>query len=288
MEWSRYLADERIMMFHPYVAKALGLNEAIFLQQLHYWLNRKPHIVEEKGWVYNPYKSWQEQLCFMSESTIKRTVKNLVDKGIVITANFNKMKFDRTLWYSIDYDKLDEYVNETSINSKWIENSVIEEQPLVQIDTMENITMTHPIPSINTSITTSTNYIKDIYVEEEKNEPTKAKKTIAKINYHSYVDEYNNRCTNLPKVKLLTDKRKDNIRNFEKTLTLEQFKEICDIANRSRFLIGDNDRGWKADFDFILRVDKATSILEGKYDKLGKRTEGNALLDMINGGAFDD
>ena len=138
------------------------------------------------------------------------------------------------------------------------------------------------------SITTSTNYIKDIYVEEEKNEPTKAKKTIAKINYHSYVDEYNNRCTNLPKVKLLTDKRKDNIRNFEKTLTLEQFKEICDIANRSRFLIGDNDRGWKADFDFILRVDKATSILEGKYDKLGKRTEGNALLDMINGGAFDD
>lgn len=288
MEWSRYLADERIMMFHPYVAKTLGLNEAIFLQQLHYWLNRKPHIVEEKGWVYNPYKTWQEQLCFMSESTIKRTVKNLVDKGIVITANFNKMKFDRTLWYSIDYDKLDECVNATSIESKCIEDSVIEEQPLVQIDTMENVTMTLPIPSNNTSITTSTNNIKDIYVEEEKNEPTQTKKTIVKINFDEYKDEYNNRCTNLPKVKLLTDKRKDNIRNFNKTFTLEQFKEICDIANEAPFLIGDNDRGWKADFDFILRVDKATSILEGKYTKLGKRTEGNALLDMIKGGVFDE
>ena len=288
MEWSRYLADERIMMFHPYVAKVLGLNEAIFLQQLHYWLNRKPHIVEEKGWVYNPYKSWQDQLCFMSESTIKRTVKNLVDKGIVITANFNKMKFDRTLWYSIDYDKLDVYVNEASINAKWIEDSVIEEQPLVQIDTMESITMTQPIPSINTSITTSTNNIKDIYVEEEKNDLTQAKKTIVKINFDEYKAEYNLRCNNLPQVKTITEKRKTAIRKFEKEFTLEQFKEICDIANEAPFLIGDNDRGWKADFDFILRVDKATSILEGKYTKLGKRTEGNALLDMIKGGVFDE
>lgn len=288
MEWSRYLADERIMMFHPYVAKTLGLNEAIFLQQLHYWLNRKPHIVEEKGWIYNPYKTWQEQLCFMSESTIKRTVKNLVDKGIVITSNFNKMKFDRTLWYSIDYDKLDEYVNATTIESKCIEDSVIEEQPLVQIDTMENVTMTQPIPSINTSITTSTNNIKDIYVEEEKNDLTQAKKTIVKINFDEYKEEYNLRCNNLPQVKTITEKRKTAIRKFEKEFTLEQFKEICDIANEAPFLIGDNDRGWKADFDFILRVDKATSILEGKYSKLGKRTEGNALLDMIKGGVFDE
>lgn len=290
MEWSRYLADERIMMFHPYVAKALGLNEAIFLQQLHYWLNRKPHIVEEKGWVYNPYKSWQEQLCFMSESTIKRTIKNLVDKGIVITANFNKAKFDRTLWYSIDYDKLDGIVNhiDTCIMSERDEDDVNLESPLCQFDTMQDASLTQPIPSNNTSITTSTNNIKYIYVEEEKNDLTQAKKPIVKINFDEYKDEYNNRCTNLPKVKLLTDKRKDNIRNFNKTFTLEQFKEICDIANEAPFLIGDNDRGWKADFDFILRVDKATSILEGKYTKLGKRTEGNALLDMIKGGVFDE
>ena len=24
--------------------------------------------------------------------------------------------------------------------------------------------------------------------------------------------------------------------------------------------------GWKADFDFLMRIDKATAILEGKYD----------------------
>lgn len=32
--------------------------------------------------------------------------------------------------------------------------------------------------------------------------------------------------------------------------------------------MGKNDRGWKADFDFLMRVDKATSILEGKYENI--------------------
>jgi hypothetical protein len=112
--------------------------------------------------------------------------------------------------------------------------------------------------------------------------------TSVKKNFDEYKAEYNLRCNNLPQVKTITEKRKTAIRKFEKEFTLEQFKEICDIANEAPFLIGDNDRGWKADFDFILRVDKATSILEGKYSKLGKRTEGNALLDMIKGGVFDE
>ena len=51
-----------------------------------------------------------------------------------------------------------------------------------------------------------------------------------------------------------------------KEVTIEQFKEICAIANVCDFLIGDNDRNWKADFDFIVRPEKAVSILEGKYN----------------------
>ena len=290
MEWSRYLADERIMMFHPFVAKALGLNEAIFLQQLHYWLNRKPHIVEEKSWIYNPYRAWQEQLCFMSENTIKRTIKNLTDKGIVVTANFNKSKFDRTLWYSIDYDKLDELVNniQPSIVSERDDDCINLVSPLAQNDTMEDINLAQPIPSNNTSGTTSTNNIIDIYVEEEKNELTQTQKPIVKINFDLYMDEFNQRCTNLPKVSKITEKRKTAIRRFNIDFNLEDFKTVCDLANQSPFLIGENERGWKADFDFLLRVDKATAILEGTKYNGKKKSSGDKLLDMINGGVFDD
>lgn len=69
----------------------------------------------------------------------------------------------------------------------------------------------------------------------------------------------------MPQVQKLTDKREKAIDKFIKEFTEEQFEEICKIANNSDFLTGNNDRKWKADFDFLMRIDKATSILEGKY-----------------------
>ena len=76
---------------------------------------------------------------------------------------------------------------------------------------------------------------------------------------------YNVICTNLPQVQKITDKRKKTIDNFIKEFSEEQFEQICKIANASDFLTGNNDKGWKADFDFLMRIDKATNILEGKY-----------------------
>lgn len=76
---------------------------------------------------------------------------------------------------------------------------------------------------------------------------------------------YNTTCTNLPQIQKLTDKRNNAIDKFLKDFTIDQFKQICKIANSSDFLIGKNDTGWKADFDFLMRIDKATNVLEGKY-----------------------
>lgn len=78
-------------------------------------------------------------------------------------------------------------------------------------------------------------------------------------------DKYNVLCTNLPQIQKLTDKREKAIDNFLKKFTEEQFEQICLLANSNDFLTGKNDRGWKADFDFIINLDKAVNILEGKY-----------------------
>lgn len=69
----------------------------------------------------------------------------------------------------------------------------------------------------------------------------------------------------MPQVQKITEKRKKSIDKFLKEFTEEQFIEICVLANTTDFLIGNNDNGWKADFDFLMRTDKATSVLEGKY-----------------------
>ena len=69
----------------------------------------------------------------------------------------------------------------------------------------------------------------------------------------------------MPQIQKLTEKRGKAIDKFIKEFTVEQFEQICKLANSSDFLTGNNDRKWKADFDFLMRIDKATNILEGKY-----------------------
>lgn len=83
---------------------------------------------------------------------------------------------------------------------------------------------------------------------------------------NNIIEIYNITCTNLPKVIKVTDKRKKAIKELLKIYDLKEYEKICQIANQSNFLTGKNETGWKADFDFTLRPDKALSILEGKYN----------------------
>ena len=84
--------------------------------------------------------------------------------------------------------------------------------------------------------------------------------------FNNFLNIYNEECTNLPKCLKITEKRKVAINKcLKEKIDEEVFKEICIKANQSDFLIGENDRSWKADFDFVTRVDKAMQILEGKY-----------------------
>lgn len=85
----------------------------------------------------------------------------------------------------------------------------------------------------------------------------------------------------MPQIQKLTEKREKAIDKFLKEFTIEQFEQICQIANDSDFLIGNNERKWKADFDFLIRVDKATNVLEGKYSNTKGRNE---RFQRIDGG----
>lgn len=131
---------------------------------------------------------------------------------------------------------------------------------------------------INNCETTDKQVITNKNIKNNKNE-----KNVNK--YDSVIEIYNFNCPNLPKVQKITDKRKTAINKFLKEYTKEQFIEICRIANNNDFLMGKNDRGWKADFDFLMRVDKATSILEGKYGNIAQN-ENNVKATKVGKGAI--
>lgn len=102
------LIHEAPLQVLPSLAVAIGLNEAIILQQLHYWLQRSERQMEGKPWVYNTVEQWHAQFPFWSIKTIRRTLYTLQTLGFIeSTERFNKNSMDHTCWFTINYDKLD-------------------------------------------------------------------------------------------------------------------------------------------------------------------------------------
>jgi DNA-binding PadR family transcriptional regulator len=107
---SRLLIQEKPLWVLPGLAKLIGLNEAMILQQLHYWLSESKAGTTRDGerWIYNTYEEWAENFPFWSVSTIQRTFANLEKQGLIISAQLDAKKRDMRKFYRIDYAKLEE------------------------------------------------------------------------------------------------------------------------------------------------------------------------------------
>ena len=105
---SNYILPEPGLILLPSLAAKIGVNEAIFLQQIHYWITRDAGIIDQYGrhWIYNTIKQWQKQLSFLSESTIRRAIGNLEERGLLLSMWYGE-GFDRKKIYTIDYDCMD-------------------------------------------------------------------------------------------------------------------------------------------------------------------------------------
>ncbi|MBU2491297.1 MAG: hypothetical protein KJ571_01630 [Bacteroidetes bacterium] len=113
------------MVFSPILAEKLGINEAIILDKIHKFMNgpKNKNIHSGKHYVYNSYKNWHTYIFpFLSESTIKRAITRLENLKILESDNFNKLKFDKTKHYTINYLKIDKIINDYESET---ENSVI-------------------------------------------------------------------------------------------------------------------------------------------------------------------
>lgn len=81
-----------------------GLQEAIFINNFHFWLRQNAanerNIRNDKPWTYNTHKAYCKQFPYMSENQIRRVLESLVSQGILEKAKFNDNKYDHTLWYS--------------------------------------------------------------------------------------------------------------------------------------------------------------------------------------------
>jgi len=146
------LFDEQPIVINKLLAKKIGLNEAIVIQQLHYWIknNKKANrnFKDEKFWTYNSIRQWREnEFVFWSEKTIERILKSLENKELIEVGNYNKDKRDKTKWYTINYKKLNNIYYDECIQTECLNGDR-------QNDRMDTDKMTEPLPESSTETTT--------------------------------------------------------------------------------------------------------------------------------------
>ena len=170
----RLLDERRVLIILPQLACKIGLNEVIVLRQVHYWIENyrkkgdKRHFHDGRYWVYNTFGGWQkDNFPFWSENTVRRIFESLrkpykpeggeekVERGpLLLVGNYNQKGYDRTLWYSIDYEEAYKVKNSNDLSKsecpKWTDGCA-------QNGQMDVPKMDRPIPE-------STREHSDIYM----------------------------------------------------------------------------------------------------------------------------
>jgi hypothetical protein len=167
---SRYLDTGDAVPLRPAVARALatripnkknaaraGRDEALFLQQLEYWLHRRGGK-EHNGhhWVYRTYDQWACDLA-MGSAEVIAVITRLLDAGFVVQIANPEQGFYQTRWYRIDYGRLDSYLD-LNLPADLVTNPAMT-LPMSSLDGSQlgvgpvaNASVTHP--NFNTETTT--------------------------------------------------------------------------------------------------------------------------------------
>lgn len=121
---NRSILNDNCIPLSPVLAEKIGLNEAIVVQQVHYWIEmyrntkdekiKEKHFHDGKWWIYNTYDEWHKQFPFWCLRTLKSVFQKAIDKEVLLVGHYNIRKYDHTNWYTVNYDKVESLVNTDS------------------------------------------------------------------------------------------------------------------------------------------------------------------------------
>ena len=148
-------------------------------------------------------------------------------------------------------------------------------------DTSTERVRKHRKRSRNVTVTapdTDTEYIKGLPNGSPKNKPPSDEIETAFKAYNNAAEQ-----NDLPKAQRLTKSRKAAIGSRLKECGgLDGWNVALEKMAASEFLTGGNDRGWRANIDFISRQSSFTKLMEGEYDNREGKPNGQAANDSTN------
>ena len=290
--------NTHVHIFSCDLAKYVGKNESIMLNQINYWLSKCGRNIDRLHgkWIYNSLNEWHKQFNYWSLSTLRRTIKSLEDSGILVSKKINANKWNHTKWYSIDYNKLNQLIKYTIINKEY--STTKEFNNLSNVNSLNNSAYNSKNKRTNRSvqneqiIITKNNYtnrssykkndveLKNALkekIEENLIKPNE-KEIINKMVYiWNKVFEYS-----ISPIKAYSNKKNQEVLlNLYKTAfkgDLNKWREYACKVNSSQFLMGEKKtkNNFKAVFSWLIKEDTIQKIMNGEYGV------GDRELDMNN------
>lgn len=94
--------------FNVELATELGdVNEALILQHFYFWHQNNRNKIDtiKEGhpypWTYNTIEEFCKIFPYMKKTKLGGAIERLLNKELLISGNYNTLKFDKTKWYSL-------------------------------------------------------------------------------------------------------------------------------------------------------------------------------------------
>lgn len=104
---AKYQKIQRVC-FDSDIAEKFGVNAAILLENLHFWIEHNrandEGIHDGRTWTYESMEAYASQFSFMTTRQVRTALTKLKDEGVIMTGCFNNSAFNRKTWYTLtDY-----------------------------------------------------------------------------------------------------------------------------------------------------------------------------------------
>ena len=191
---------------------------------------------------------------------IRKTKQTLKENGlinIVQTRNQNKISG----WH-IEVCYIVSQKNAQDIEIKIIDNKNSQKQELSKATS--SIEETNALKENIKCLKKEIEMLKNNNIDDK--EKYKKENSVAEI-----VGIYNGICVSLPKVENMSDARRTLIKSITKKYSTEQIKKVFQKAETNDFLKG--SKGFRANFDWLMKDCNFVKVLDGNYDNKIKRNE---------------
>lgn len=260
----------RVIAYRPNLARLFGgVIAEVFFEQIFYWQDKSD---SELG-VYKTQEELEIETG-LSRKEQETARKLLREKGVLIETY---KRLEHRLYYKIDCDKLDELLatlgNVQNEHSPMSESDIRECDKVTFVNTRDYNTRLHtntPLPPEGESA--------DADMEDEGESSPAEKQESDHVDYSGIANAYNESLDktgkNLPRIAdptHLSDKRKRAVKKLSdvfkkrfKNNSTQAFAEYFTdfMTSAGEFYFGENDRHWKANFEYLLREETLDKTLE--------------------------